>query len=443
MTKTSSIFICQKCGAQSPRWAGRCSECGAWSSLVEETKVEQTSVQKGKKVKREAKLFSLGQVSISEKERVKTGVEELDRVLGGGIVAGSVVLFSGQPGIGKSTLLTQIALKLLKNKTVVYVCGEESPQQVKLRISRLGGGGELANFFLFPETDVDLIISKIQTSKFQLPDSVLIIDSIQTLTTTDLSSVAGSVGQVRESTHRLIDLAKTKQIPIFLVGHVTKQGFLAGPKTIEHAVDTVLYFEGERSGDLRLLRSIKNRFGPTDEVGVFSMGDKGLIEVKNPSLISSDQNSTSRIGLAYSVVFEGTRPMVVEIQSLVTKSFAPIPKRVVNGLDRRRAEMLIAITQKHLRLPLWEYDVFINIAGGLKITEPAADLAVCAAIYSSYKNKSLVKGNCLIGEVSLLGSVNLIGNMEKRIKQAKAVGLTKIYSSGNLPKINFVSKIIS
>jgi len=442
MTKTSSVFVCQKCGAQSPRWAGRCSECGAWSSLVEETKVEQTLVQKGKKIKKEAKLFSLGQVSISEKERTETGVGELDRVLGGGIVAGSVVLFSGQPGIGKSTLLTQIALRLLKNKTVVYVCGEESPQQVKLRIGRLGGGDGLANFFLFPETDVDLIIEKISHLETKTSNLLLVVDSIQTLTTTDLSSVAGSVGQVRESTHRLIDLAKTKQISIFLVGHVTKQGSLAGPKTIEHAVDTVLYFEGERSGDLRLLRSVKNRFGPTDEVGVFSMGDKGLIEVKNPSLISSDQDSTSRIGLAYSVVFEGTRPMVVEIQSLVTKSFAPIPKRVVNGLDRRRTEMLIAITQKHLRLPLWEYDVFINIAGGLKITEPAADLAVCAAIYSSFKNKSLVKGSCFIGEVSLLGSVNLVGNMEKRAKQAEAVGLTKIYSSNNLPKVNFVSKIV-
>jgi len=409
---------------------------------VEETKVEQTLVQKGKKIKKEAKLFSLGQVSISEKERTETGVGELDRVLGGGIVAGSVVLFSGQPGIGKSTLLTQIALRLLKNKTVVYVCGEESPQQVKLRIGRLGGGDGLANFFLFPETDVDLIIEKISHLETKTSNLLLVVDSIQTLTTTDLSSVAGSVGQVRESTHRLIDLAKTKQISIFLVGHVTKQGSLAGPKTIEHAVDTVLYFEGERSGDLRLLRSVKNRFGPTDEVGVFSMGDKGLIEVKNPSLISSDQDSTSRIGLAYSVVFEGTRPMVVEIQSLVTKSFAPIPKRVVNGLDRRRTEMLIAITQKHLRLPLWEYDVFINIAGGLKITEPAADLAVCAAIYSSFKNKSLVKGSCFIGEVSLLGSVNLVGNMEKRAKQAEAVGLTKIYSSNNLPKVNFVSKIV-
>ncbi len=409
---------------------------------MEETKVEQTLVQKGKKIKKEAKLFSLGQVSISEKERTETGVGELDRVLGGGIVAGSVVLFSGQPGIGKSTLLTQIALRLLKNKTVVYVCGEESPQQVKLRIGRLGGGDGLANFFLFPETDVDLIIEKISHLETKTSNLLLVVDSIQTLTTTDLSSVAGSVGQVRESTHRLIDLAKTKQISIFLVGHVTKQGSLAGPKTIEHAVDTVLYFEGERSGDLRLLRSVKNRFGPTDEVGVFSMGDKGLIEVKNPSLISSDQDSTSRIGLAYSVVFEGTRPMVVEIQSLVTKSFAPIPKRVVNGLDRRRTEMLIAITQKHLRLPLWEYDVFINIAGGLKITEPAADLAVCAAIYSSFKNKSLVKGSCFIGEVSLLGSVNLVGNMEKRAKQAEAVGLTKIYSSNNLPKVNFVSKIV-
>lgn len=443
--KTSSIFVCQKCGAQSPGWSGRCAECGAWSSLVEESKIEQTKTVGSKRVRKEAELFKLGEIVIDTKERIKTGVGELDRVLGGGVVAGSVVLFSGQPGIGKSTLLTQIALKLLKNKTVVYVCGEESPEQVKLRVSRLGGAekGLVNNLFLFPETDVDMIIEKIRNLKLEIRNTLLVVDSIQTLTTTDLSSVAGSVGQVRESTHRLIELSKTKQIPTFLVGHVTKQGSLAGPKTIEHAVDTVLHFEGERSADLRLLRSVKNRFGPTDEVGVFQMTEKGLVEVRNPSLLAVDDDFGPKTGLAYTVVFEGTRPMVVEIQSLVTKSFSPIPKRIVNGIDKRRAEMLIAVCQKQLRLSLWEYDVFINVAGGFKINEPAADLAICAAVYSSFKNKALAKGSCFIGEVSLLGSVNRVGKMEKRVKQAEAIGLKKINSRKNLPRVTSLKAFLT
>jgi len=441
--KTSSIFVCQKCGAQSPKWVGRCAECGSWNSLVEETRASDQGKQ-GKRVnfKKEVKPISINEVSSEKRKKLPTGMKEVDQVLGGGIVAGSVVLFSGQPGIGKSTLLSQIALSLIKkDNLVIYACGEESPEQVKLRLNRLGLNEKTDNLILFPETNVDLLIEIVQKDYIKDKHLLLIVDSIQTLITNDLAGVAGSIGQVREATGRLIQLAKFKQVPTFIVGHVTKSGSLAGPKTIEHAVDTVLYFEGERSSDLRLLRAVKNRFGPVDEVGVFEMSDKGLKEVTNPSLIQFSKNQSS-IGLAYCVVFEGTRPMVVEIQSLVTKSFAPMPKRVVNGIDKRRAEMLIAVVQKYLKLPLWEYDVFINIAGGFKVTEPAADLAICAALLSSYKNKALKEKSVFVGEVSLLGNVTQVSKQERRQKQAKALGLLNFVTNKNCPYVNNLRKFL-
>ncbi len=449
--KTVSIFSCQKCGAQTPKWMGQCPECGKWGTLIEELQTSGFRQISGRS-KRETKLWKLKEIKMDQTKRTKTGINELDRVLGGGIVPGSVVLFAGEPGIGKSTLLTQIALKLTtghraagkafgdarQSLVTIYICGEESPQQVKLRIERLSGekkSSSINSLLFLPETDIDVIINKIQDTRYGIRDIILIVDSIQSLSTTDLSGVAGSISQVRESTQRLIKLAKTKQIPVFLVGHVTKKGMLAGPKTIEHAVDTVLYFEGERSGDLRLLRSVKNRFGPTDEVGVFQMTDKGLIEVKNPSSISLGEGFDRKIGSAYTVVFEGTRPMVVEIQGLITKSFAPLPKRIINGLDRRRSEMIIAVLQKYLKIPLWQYDIFLNVAGGFKVFEPAADLAVCAAIYSSYKNKALPAKSIFIGEVSLLGEVDKAGRMERRKKQVRALGFRKIFSAPDFKKL--------
>jgi len=433
--KTTTVFSCQNCGAQSPKWLGQCPECGKWGTMVEEVIGREDKI-KGRVKGEVAKFLGVEQIKDEEKPRITTGVKELDRVLGGGIVSGSVGLFAGEPGIGKSTLLTQIALRL-ENLTVVYISGEESPQQIKLRIARLRGEKKItATSLLFlPETDVDLVIDKIQGSRFKNKKPLLIIDSIQSLTTGDFPGVAGSVSQVRESTQRLIELAKKKMIPVFLVGHVTKKGVLAGPKTIEHAVDTVLYFEGERSGDLRLLRSVKNRFGPTDEVGVFQMTDRGLIEVKNPSSIFLGEGFLSKKGSAYGVVFEGTRPMVVEIQALVTKSFSPMPKRVINGLERRRSEMLIAVLQKYLRLPLWENDVFLNVAGGFKVYEPGADLAVCAALLSSYKNQAFIKGSVFVGEVSLLGEVGEVGKMKKRKKQAEALGFKRFLSYPEIKKI--------
>ena len=435
----SSIFICQKCGAHSPKWMGYCAECGEFGTLAEELLEGKDSVV----VVNAASMLEPSEIGVEKIQRIKTGYSEVDQVLGGGIVCGSVVLFSGEPGIGKSTLLTQLAIKLANNKQhVIYVCGEESPEQVKLRIDRLTTK-KIKNLFLFPETNVDAIVGKVKeyaldkkNNKQSIKQSlILIVDSIQTLFTEELSGVAGSISQLRESTKRLIDLAKKEQIPVFLVGHVTKEGTLAGPKAIEHAVDTVLYFEGERSGDLRLLHSVKNRFGPSDEVGVFQMTDKGLKQVSDLSFLVAQDNFLSKIGSAYSVVYEGTRPITVEIQSLVTKSFAPISKRIVNGLDKRRSEMLIAVLQKYLNLKLWEYDVFLNVSGGLSVKEPAVDLAVCAAIYSSYKNQALVDKSVWMGEVSLLGEVNKVSKLDKRISHANAMGLKKLFSYKNTKKI--------
>jgi len=533
MAKQGTIFVCDHCGYQSAKWLGQCPECGEWGTLKklivnsEKLKVGRSGrLSRSDRSIESVQFLRLSQIKGKTAGRIKTGISELDRVLGGGIVPGSVVLFAGEPGIGKSTLLTQVALALATDHqparqslrpqalaggpahqaeasaqalagrpahqdceavggpstinhqplTIIYICGEESPEQVRLRTDRISASlrGEkkvssIKNLFFLPETDTDLIVEKVlslisdQTNPSDQSNSsnqsdpsdrtnfLLIVDSIQTLYTTDLPGTAGSISQVRESTQRLIELAKTKQIPVFLVGHVTKKGVLAGPKTIEHAVDTVLYFEGERSADLRLLRSVKNRFGPTDEVGVFQMTDAGLKEVTDPTnLLNSEtlpaqagRNQKPNPGSAYSLVFEGTRPMLVEIQALVTKSFAPLPKRVINGLDRRRSEMLIAVLQKYLKIPLWQYDVFLNVAGGFKVFEPAADLAVCAALYSSYKSKPLPIKSVFVGEVSLLGEVNPVSREERRQKQARALGLKDFYSAQNLSAISQLRSLFS
>jgi len=456
MTKSQTIFVCENCGAQFPKWSGQCFECGKWGSLGEQLIV--SSEQSKKKEKGEAaEILRVTDVTTDNIERMKTGIGEVDRVLGGGIVQGSIVLFAGEPGIGKSTLLTQIALsqpltsiRQLADQlptSIFYVCGEESPNQVKMRIKRLSGNNEGKNFdtiFLYPETNVDEIIlnlkSKISNLKFK--NSLLIVDSIQTLTTDDLTGIAGSIGQVRECTHRLINFAKETQTPVFLVGHITKEGQLAGPKTIEHSVDTVLYFEGERTADLRLLRSVKNRFGPTDEVGVFQMTEKGLTEIKDPSFLSGDKSFAPKVGSSYTVVFEGTRPLVAEIQALVVKSFSPIPKRVVNGLEKNRSEMLLAVLQKYLKLPLWSYDVFLNVGAGLKVKDPASDLAVCSAVTSSFKNKTFVASSIFCGEVSLLGEVKEVSRMEKRVKQAKSLGFKNFFSGKNFERVEELRKLV-
>jgi DNA repair protein RadA/Sms len=397
--------------------------------MVEEIKEKKASNRSVGRIE----PIKLSQIRTKRIEKKPTKIKELDRVLGEGLVSGQVILFAGEPGIGKSTLLTQLAINISTNekRPVVYGCGEESPNQVGLRIERLTSK-KTSNIVFIPDTDVDRIVNWLEQNP---PPLLLIVDSIQTLTTQDLSGVAGSVGQVRESAQRLITWAKKSQVPLLIVGHVTKQGTMAGPKVLEHAVDTVIYFEGERSHDLRILRTIKNRFGPTDEIGVFQMTGKGLLEVDEKELARKVGISGSKAGSCLTVTAEGNRMMVAEIQALVTQSFTPFPKRVITGLSKNRTEMLIAVVQKQLGVPLYKYDVFINVAGGVKITEPAADLAICAAIYSSFKNKPLPAKSSFVGEVSLLGEINTVPQPEKRAKQAKGIGLSKLFGAKNVPAL--------
>lgn len=384
-----------------------------------------------------AQIVKLSQIKNKELVRIKTGIGELDRVLGGGIVPGSVILLAGEPGIGKSTLITQLALKLEgSDPSSLYVCGEESPEQIKMRIDRLSikdspslrkGESFLSSEVLFlPETDTDSAIAGVASLT---PKPVLIIvDSIQTMYTADLTGMAGSVGQIRESAYRWQRLAKEQGLTVILVGHVTKEGAIAGPKVLEHLVDTVLYLEGDKNHQFRILRSQKNRFGSVDEVGVFLMTDKGLTEVTNPSDVFLEERQTNVAGSAVAVVMEGTRPMLVEIQALVIPSQLAIPRRVASGIDMRRLQLLVAVLSKRLKLPLGTYDVYVNVAGGLNLKEPAADLAVCLAIASSFRNKAVGPKTAVFGEVGLLGEVRRVGFASKRIQEAKKLGYSQIIS---------------
>lgn len=346
-------------------------------------------------------------------KRISTGIGELDRVLGGGILPGMVVLVAGEPGIGKSTLLLQLAGKL---KDVLYVAGEESAGQIANRAARLGVGG--SNISVLEETDVDEIVSNLSTLSNL---SLIIVDSIQTLTTEDLTGVAGSIGQVRECASRLSHFAKANNVPVFMVGHVTKEGTIAGPRVLEHMVDTVLWFEGERAQSLRILRAVKNRFGATDEVGVFTMEEKGLIPISNPSeLFLGEQKSVP--GSVATAVLEGTRVLLVEIQALVVPTKLAFPKRVSSGIDPRRLELLVAVLTRRAGLPLWDFDIFVNVAGGIKIEEPAADLAIALSIASAFQDKPLLADTLAIGEVGLLGEIREVPMSERRTKEARRLG---------------------
>ena len=442
MAKQLSYFVCQECGYESPKWEGKCSQCGQWNSLVETTispsvQTSRFKVQTGNAIKPK----KLSEIKAKMFTRFKTGINELDRVLGGGIVPGSIVLVAGEPGIGKSTLLTQLAIQLIqKEKTstskldarrysqgaVLYVCGEESPEQIKLRIDRFSPPVKKFgdSFHFLAETNLENILTTISSSEKIY--NLIIIDSIQTLWTEQLSGSAGSVGQVRQSSQMLQFLAKKTAISIFLVGHITKEGMIAGPKVLEHLVDTVLYLEGDPEHDFRILRTSKNRFGPTDEVGVFKMSDKGMEEVKNPADLFLGSRKASQAGAAITVTMQGIRPMLVEIQALVVPSQLSIPRRVASGIDFRRLQVVCAVLQKHLRLPLATSDVFVNVAGGLNLSEPAADLAVCLAIVSSFKNKPLREKAVCIGEIGLLAEIRKVSFMEKRIKEARKLGYKTI-----------------
>ena len=436
MAREVSHFVCQECGFESPKWAGQCPECSKWNTFVEAVaapkKRSALGQRSGRAVSKPLKLSEVRSTS-GEKGRVKTGISELDRVLGGGMVPGSVALMAGEPGIGKSTLLTQLAMRQAQGKTsVLYVCGEESPEQVKLRVERLeasrkrGRKNGKVDILLLSETDTDVVVATVSSTPSL---GLIIVDSIQTMSTADLTGMAGSVGQIRESAFRLIEVSKRTGVPLYLVGHVTKQGSIAGPKILEHMVDVVLSLEGDRSHDFRILRGSKNRFGATDEVGVFAMGDSGMEEVKNPSDVFLEERVKQVPGSVVVATVAGLRPMLVEIQALVVPTQLSVPRRVSTGVDQRKVQLMAAVLQKHCKLGLGGSDIFVNVAGGLKINEPAIDLGLALAIASGFSNKAVPRNNVAIGEVGLLGEIRRVGKMKQRVKEAKKLGYTRVLSA--------------
>ncbi len=377
------------------------------------------------------KLVNLSEIKSSATKRISTKISELDRVLGGGLVSGQVVLIAGEPGIGKSTILLQLADNL---GNVLYICGEESVNQIKVRADRLGV--KKSDISLLESTDVDFVVDSIESP------TAIIVDSIQTMTTSDLSGMAGSVGQVRECAFRLLKAAKEKNIPLFLVGHVTKEGTVAGPAVLAHIVDTVLWFEGDKTLTTRVLRAVKNRFGPTDEVGVFEMQDRGLLPVTDMEKTFLEKGKRNVSGSVVTSVMQGTRPLLVEIQALVVPTKLAIPRRVAQGIDSLRLQLLIAVLTRRCGLPLYEQDVFVNVAGGLKVTEPGSDLAICLAIASAYFDKPVSARTIAVGEVGLLGEVREVVAQDKRIKEAKRMGFTVPISSKEVKFVNQAIKLI-
>ena len=418
--KTKTKFVCNNCGFDSLKWLGKCPSCNSWNTFVEEA--EQTQGKFDVKVS-SAVVRSVPQelkdIGNDEGERIATGTNELDRVLGGGVVRGSLVLVGGDPGIGKSTLLLQICECLGEGYPILYVSGEESAQQIKMRATRLGVKGK--NLKLLAETNLDSIIYHAN----EIKPAVMIVDSIQTMYREDVSSAPGSVAQVREATHFLMRLAKENNIAIFIVGHVTKEGSIAGPRVLEHMVDCVLYFEGERQQSYRILRTVKNRFGSTNEIGVFEMKDTGLKEVPNPSAMLLSGRPDNITGSAIVCSLEGTRPMLAEIQALSAPTNFAIARRTANGIDYSRATMLVAILEKKLGYSMQSQDVYINVVGGLKLTETASDLALVLAVASNYKNFVIDAKTLILGEVGLTGEVRSVSFIEKRISEAKKLGFKK------------------
>ena len=431
----TSIFFCKECGNETSKWSGQCPACKAWNTLVEEpvTKMAKTSSAMG--MFREP--VKLEEIVLENERRMETGFGELDRVLGGGIVPGSLVLVGGDPGIGKSTLLLQVCRNLaIGQKKVLYISGEESLGQIKMRAERIGKvEGELK--FLC-ETNLGLIDRVIESEK---PD-VVVIDSIQTMVNEDVTSAAGSVSQVRESTNVLMHIAKGRGIAIFIVGHVTKEGQVAGPRVLEHMVDTVLYFEGERSASYRILRGVKNRFGSTNEIGVFEMLPQGLGEVINPSeyLLSGRPEGAS--GAAVACLMEGTRPILLEVQALVTETAFGLPRRTAVGTDVNRVNLLMAVIEKRCRIMMNRYDAYINIAGGLRVAEPALDLAIVLALISSVKDRALDDSMVVFGEVGLAGEVRSVAMAEYRVREAEKLGFSRcILPKVCLDKLNYRGKM--
>ena len=427
MAKPKSVYSCTECGGQTSKWQGQCPHCQSWNCLIET--IAEKSVSRFSPVSEVGEVQNLSEIEAEEEARYPTGVTELDRVLGGGLVQGGVVLLGGDPGIGKSTLLLQALAHMSTNRNVLYVSGEESAQQVALRAKRLVLNVEAVH--LFAEIQLEKIRAVLKERK---PD-IAVIDSIQTVYSEVLQSAPGSVAQVRECAAQLTRLAKASGTCVILVGHVTKEGALAGPRVLEHMVDTVLYFEGETHSSFRLIRAFKNRFGAVNELGVFAMGEKGLREVKNPSALFLSHHSERVPGTCIMVTQEGTRPLLVEIQALVDEARAPNPKRLCVGLEQNRLAMLLAVLHRHAGIPCFDQDVFVNAVGGVKITEPGADLAVLLAIVSSLKNKPLAEKMVVIGEIGLAGEVRPVQRGQERLREAAKLGFTQaIIPLANKPK---------
>ncbi|MCY7148065.1 DNA repair protein RadA [Streptococcus gordonii] len=425
IAKKKTTFVCQNCEYHSPKYLGRCPNCGAWSSFVEEVEAAEVKHARVSLTGEKTRPMKLAEVTSIDVNLTKTEMDEFNRVLGGGVVPGSLVLIGGDPGIGKSTLLLQVSTQLSHQGTVLYVSGEESAEQIKLRAERLGDID--SEFYLYAETNMQNIRTEIEKIK---PD-FLIIDSIQTVMSPEISSVQGSVSQVREVTAELMQLAKTNNIATFIVGHMTKEGTLAGPRTLEHMVDTVLYFEGERQHTFRILRAVKNRFGSTNEIGIFEMQSGGLVEVVNPSEVFLEERLDGATGSSIVVTMEGTRPILAEVQALVTPTMFGNAKRTTTGLDFNRASLIMAVLEKRAGLLLQNQDAYLKSAGGVKLDEPAIDLAVAVAIASSYKDLPTNPQECFIGEIGLTGEIRRVNRIEQRINEAAKLGFTKVYAPKN------------
>lgn len=436
--KTKTVYVCSQCGNENPKWAGQCPACGAWNSFFEE--VVSTEKQPLPAIVADpltrATPKRLREISAEQEIRTSTGITELDRVLGGGIVKGSLILISGEPGIGKSTILLQMCMKM-KDMRILYVSGEESPRQIKLRADRVGEYPE--NLFILPETDIAAVVERTEETA---PD-LLVVDSIQTMYRRDMTSAPGSVPQVRECTSELMRLAKANEIPTFVVSHVNKEGAIAGPKVMEHMVDAVLYFEGERSSDHRILRAIKNRFGSTNEIGVFEMTESGLREILNPSemfLLDKPENVS---GIATLCVMEGTRPIIAEVQTLVAKTPFPSPRRTAVGFDYQRLNLILAVLERRCGLFFGASDVYVNVVGGLRLDEPAADLGVAVAMVSAAKDFVIPEKTMFIGEIGLAGELRAVSGIEKRLHEAASLGFIRcIIPARNKPKGTFPQEII-
>lgn len=431
MAKSRTVYICSECGYETPRWLGKCPDCGSWNTLIEQAAAPALARTEEKKLKRapgsDAEAVRVDEIPDGSVDRRSSGIGELDRVLGGGVVDGSLVLVGGDPGIGKSTLLTQLCANMAGDGAcVLYVSGEESARQIKMRARRLGAGD--AGFYVLAENDMNTVEKRMA----QLNPTVMIVDSIQTMYLPEMASAPGSVSQVRECASMLMRLAKISSCSVFLVGHVTKEGSIAGPRILEHMVDAVLYFEGDRQHQYRLLRAVKNRFGSVNELGMFEMSDRGMLEVENASEALLSERAHDASGAVVMCAMEGSRPLLTDVQALVSTTVFGNPRRMASGVDQGRLALLLAVLEKRVGLRMYDRDVYINIAGGMSLTEPAADLALCMAVASSHKNRAIAGNWAVMGEVGLAGEVRAIAQAERRIAECARLGFDHVI----VPKYN-------